>query len=321
MVPTDRQSFLYHCLRRLGYPVLEINVSEEQADDRIDEALKYYMDYHFAGSEKVYYKQRISDRNYPDRVYEIEVKNGGTGYSNTDTVTWVGDGQNLEATLTTDNAGTVTSINISHHGNDFRIAPEVSINTSTGSGAELKAELGGFIVLPENIIGAVRIFDLSSSFVTDNMFSIQYQIALNDLYTLTSQSMVPYYMTMSHLNLIQQLLVGKQLIRYNRHRNRLHIDMNWDRLKNGHYIIVEAYEVVDPEVFADVWGDRWLQQYCTALIKKNWGTNMKKFNNMQLPGGITFNGQQIYDEAVEEINKLEEDSHVSMAGIPQIFMG
>lgn len=178
-----------------------------------------------------------------------------------------------------------------------------------------------YITLPENIIGAVKIFDISSALGTasTNMFSITYQIALNDLWTFMSSSMVPYYMTMQHLNLLEQILVGKQSIRYERHRNRLYIDMDWTKFELGNYLIVEAYEVIDPTVFTDVWKDRWLLRYAYAQMKRQWGENMKKHQGMPMPGGIMLNGQQIYDEAVEEIRMLE-DEMINTYGLPPEFI-
>lgn len=140
-----------------------------------------------------------------------------------------------------------------------------------------------------------------------SLFNIRYQIALNDLYTLTNISLVPYFMAMQHIQLIEEVLVGKKPIRYNRHKNILYIDADWSLITETSYVIVEAYQVVDPNVYTDAWGDRWLQQYATALVKRQWGNNLKKFNGMQMPGGLTFNGQQIYDEAIEEINALEKE--------------
>lgn len=231
-VPTSRQEFKQYCLRSLGYPVIEINVDDDQVEDRIDQALKYYGDYHFDATEKVYYKHQITAADKANK----------------------------------------------------------------------------YIMLPDNIIGAVSIFSIGDPSVrADDLFNIRYQIALNDLYTLTSVSLVPYYMVMQHLSVISEMLVGKQPIRYTRHRNRLHIDMDWNTVNPGEYLLVEAYQVIDPEVFTDVWGDRWLFTYCEQLIKRQWGNNLKKFNGMQMPGGITFNGQQIYDEANEEIKKMEEE--------------
>jgi len=237
-VPTSRNEFKEYCLRSLGKPVIEINVDDDQVEDRIDQALKYYWDYHFDGSERIYYKHQITEQDKANK----------------------------------------------------------------------------FITLPDNIIGAVRIFPIGDPTVSSgDLFNIRYQIALNDLYTLTAVSMVPYFMVMEHLALITEMLVGQQGIRYNRHRNRLHVDMDWNKLDTGQYLLVEAYEVVNPDIFTDAWGDRWLFLYATALIKKQWGNNMKKFGNMQLPGGIVFNGQQVYDEADQEIKDLERDMVVNLA--------
>ena len=229
--PTSRSEFKAYCLRKLGAPVIEINVDDDQVEDRIDEALKYYWDYHFDGTERIYYKHQV------------------------------------------------TANNISQ----------------------------GYITLPENIIGAVRIFDVSGSMVTNNIFDIRYQIALNDMYTLTSVSMVPYYMAFQHIQLLEQLLVGQQPIRYNRHNDKLYVDMNWDKVHEGSYLIVEAYQILDPDEYTDAWSDRWLTRYATALIKKQWGSNLTKFIGMQLPGGVQFNGDRIYNDAVAEIEQMEKD--------------
>jgi hypothetical protein len=231
-VPTSRNTFKEFCLRKLGKPVIEINVDDDQIDDRIDESLKYYYDYHFDGSEKIYYKHQVTDQ---DKVNK-------------------------------------------------------------------------YIILPENIIGAVKVFPVGDpSMSTQDMFNIRYQIALNDLYTLTSVSMVPYFMVMQHLSLIQELLVGMQPIRYNRHSNKLYVDMSWDKYETGQFLLVEAYEVINPDVYTDAWGDRWLQEYCTAKIKYQWGTNLTKFTGLQLPGGVQFNGEKILNDAQAHIEKLESE--------------
>lgn len=233
--PTSRSEFKSYCLRKLGAPVIEINVEDDQVEDRVDEALKYYWDYHFDGTERIYYKHQITANNVVDK----------------------------------------------------------------------------YITLPENIIGAVRIFDISNSNMSTNLFDIRYQIALNDLYTLTSVSMVPYYMMFQHIQLMEQLLVGHQPIRYNRHTDKLHVDMDWNKLNVGNFLIVEAYEILNPDVYTDAWSDRWLTRYATALIKKQWGTNLSKFTGMQLPGGVQFNGDKIYNDAVNEIEQIEKDMATS----------
>jgi hypothetical protein len=229
--PTSRATFKEYCLRSLGKPVIEINVDDDQVDDRIDEALKYYWDYHFDGSEKLYYKYQVTDQTKADR----------------------------------------------------------------------------YITMPENVIGVINLFPVGQALNTNNLFNIRYQIALNDLYTLTSVSMVPYYMAMQHVQFLEQMLVGQQPIRYNRHMNRLYVDMDWNIISSGDYIVAEAYQIVDPDVYTDAWSDRWLLRYATCLIKLQWGNNLKKFQGMQLPGGIQFNGQKIYEEALQERMDLEKE--------------
>jgi hypothetical protein len=310
--PSSRAAFKQYCLRKLGKPVIEINVDDDQVEDRIDEALKYYWDYHFDGSTQTYYKHVFQPGDFPDVLKEVVVHDGGTGYSNTDTVTitrTTGDseGSGATASLSTYANGTIRAITVTAVGTNYRLDPTATITTSTGSGANITAYKGGYVTLPDNIMGAVRIFPIGDYIATNNIFNIRYQIALNDLYTLTYQSMVPYFMAFQHLQLLEQLLVGQQPIRYNRHTNRLYIDVNWNKVEAGQYLVIEAYEVVDPVKFTDVWNDRWLHRYATALIKKQWGNNLKKFSGIQMPGGVTFNGQQIYDEAEQEIEMMEKE--------------
>lgn len=227
----NRVGFKEYCLRDLGKPVININVDDLQVEDRIDEALRYYFDYHFDGSQKIYYKHQVTDQD----------------------------------------------------------------------------KTNGYITLPENIMGVVKIFDLSSAYNTSSLFDVRYQFAMNDMWLLTSASMAPYVMAMEHLQFMESILIGKVPLRYNRHVNKLYLDMDWNKINTGSYLIVEAYEIVDPAVFADVWDDRWLKEYCTALIKRQWGNNLKKFEGMEMPGGVKFNGQRIYDEAINEIEKLRHE--------------
>ena len=242
--PTTKAEFKEYCLRKLGKPVIEINVDDDQVDDRIDEALRYYYDYHFDGSDRTYYKHEITENDVANK----------------------------------------------------------------------------YITLPENIIGAVSVFSIGDpSIRADDLFNIRYQIALNDLYTLTNVSIVPYYMVMEHLSLLTEMLVGKQPIRYSRHKDRLYVDTDWGNLRVGSFLLVEAYEIVDPAVYADAWNDRWLQNYATALIKRQWGSNLTKFTGMSLPGGVQFNGEKIYNDAVDEINKMEQEM-ISSYSLPVLDM-
>ena len=230
--PTSREEFIEYCLRKLGKPVLEINVDNDQVEDRVDEALAYYHDYHFDGAQKIYLAHQITEQD----------------------------------------------------------------------------QINKYITIPEAIIGVINIFDIGDSYSTNNLFNLRYQISLNDLYAFSSTRYAPYYMAFQNIALAEELFVGKQSLRYNRHVNKLYIDMAWsEKTTVGEYIIIEAYEAIDPDTYSDVWKDRWLQNYATQLIKRQWGDNLKKFEGMTMPGGVTFNGQKIWDEANEEIAKLEQE--------------
>lgn len=242
--PTTRKEFKEWCLRKLGKPVIEINVDQDQADDRIDEALSYYWDYHFDGTEKTFLKHQITS---------------------------------------TDKAN-------------------------------------GYIDVPENIIGAINIFSLGSNITASTgMFNVQYQFVLNNIHDFVNYNMTNFYMSMQHLQFMEEILVGMQPIRYNRHINKLYIDTDWDRLNEGDYIVAECYSIVDPNIYADVWKDRWLQNYATAKIKFQWGSNLTKFVGMSLPGNVQFNGEQILNDAREEIQRLEEEM-ISSYSLPVIDM-
>ena len=244
-LPTTREQFKEYCLRRVGAPVTQINIDEDQLQDRIDDALQYYWDFHFDGTEKMYYKAQITQQDYDNK----------------------------------------------------------------------------YITMPDNIIGAIHVFPIGSSLSTNNLFNIRYQIALNDLYDLTATTMVPYYMAMQHIQFLEQLLVGQHPIRYNRRMNRLYIDMDWKRLRPGEFVIVEAFQIADPETFPKVWSDRWLQKYATEMIKQQWGQNLIKFQGVSLPGGMQFNGQKIYDDATAEIRRLEDTMISGFSNPVQMFMG
>jgi len=242
-IPTTRQQFKDYCLRRLGAGVTKINVSDEQVEDRIDEALKYYYDYHFDGSEKMFLKYIVTETDKTNR----------------------------------------------------------------------------YLTIPENIMGVINIFDIGSALSSVNMFDIRYQMALNDMYHYNNESLVPYYTMMSKIRLFEEIIIGKQPIRYNRHINKLYIDMNWDKLNTGDYIVVEAYQIVDPDVYTDAWGDRWLSHYATALIKQQWGMNLTKYTGIQLMGGITFDGNKILNDAERDITSLESEM-INSYSLPTAYM-
>lgn len=309
-LPTSRSEFKQFVLRNLGKTVIQINVSDEQVEDQIDLALQYYADYHFDGTQKHYYKIPITANLHSDAVRSLTISAGGTAYSNSDTITIsepVSGSNVATANLTTYSNGTISSVNLITNGANYPSAPTVTINTSTGSGGSITAELGGYVEIPENIIGISRVMPFHFFSAANDMFSVEYQFALNNLYTIVNTQLVPFYMAKQSLQLFQEVLIGRPSFRFNRHTNKLYIDVLNERLKVGEYLVVETFMVVEPTKYTNVWEDRWLIRYTTQLIKRLWGEHLSKFAGGKMPGGVEFNGQKIYDDAVAEIAKLEDE--------------
>jgi hypothetical protein len=250
---TNRTDFANYCLRRLGAPVIDINVDEEQINDRIDDALQYWQDYHFDGSQKIFWIKKIDATDVANR------------YLNTAT----------------------------------------AVDTSNSA---------------IQIAGITRIFPLTDSQATINMFDLRYQLRLNELYDFTSASYINYTLTAQHLRSLELMFTGEVPIRFQRHMQRLYIDWNWGSSEApvGTIVIAEAYALINPDTYTLVYSDRWMKEYCTALIKRTWGNNLKKFQGIQLPGGVILNGDKIYEEAVEEIERLEKEME-SNYGAPLEF--
>jgi len=244
-VVTSRQGLRDYCLRALGAPVLEINVDDDQLEDRIDEALEYWKQYHYDGIERVYLKH------------------------------------------------TVTSDDITNQ----------------------------YIPIADAVYGITRVIPISQTSSSKSLFDIQYQLRLHDLYDLTSTSIIYYKTVMAHIALLDMELNGPQMFRFNRLQNRLNIDLKWGTdVKEGNIIVCEAYRALDPVEFSKAWNESWLKKYVTALFKKQWATNIKKFSGIQLPGGVTLDGDKLYDEAVGEIKELEDELQNKSAPL-EFFLG
>jgi len=300
--PSTRQEFKDYCLRRLGFPVIQINVADDQVDDRIDDALQFFHDYHFEGCEKMYMKHRFTQEDIDRR----------------------------------------------------------------------------WIYCPDPVLFVIGVLPFDDSNSSVNMFDLRYQLRLHDLYDFTSVSYVSYEITMQHIRTLNLLFSGTPQFRFNRHHNKLFLDIDWDRDATvGEYVVVECYRKLSPESITltgtvsatntantltgtgtkfdqeildgdvitisgtelqvnhilspteiqlvktptanitngsivkagmtDVWDDRFLKRYATALIKYQWGSNLSKFAGVQMPGGVTLDGPRIMEEAQREIDKIEEE--------------
>ena len=259
-IPTSKSLFKDYCLRALGFGVIDINVSDDQADDRIDEALQYFAQYHYDGIEKMYLK------------YQVTAADITRASSNTTT--------------------TATDI------------IDSTVTASFGEG-------NGYIPMPPAVVSVLNIFPFDDS-ATNNMFDIRYQLRLNDLYDFSSTSIIQYQMTMQHLDYLSHILVGEKPVRFNQHQNRLYIDMDWTNdISAGEYLIIECYRKIDPASYTDIFDDIYLKRYATALIKRQWGANLSKFSGVAMLGGVTMNGETIYTQAQEELERLEEQIQLS----------
>ena len=256
-VPSTKATLKSYCLRALGDGVIDINVSDDQADDRLDEALQYFAQYHYDGIERMYLKHQITQAEL-DR-----------GVENT-------------TTAATD-----------------KVDSDITANWLEGK---------GFIPVPDTIVSVVNVFPLNDTGGGGNLFDVRYQLRLNDLYDFSSTSVIHYQMTMNQLDYLEHILVGETPIRFNQHQNRLYIDMDWtNKMNAGEYLVIECYRKLDPTSYTDIYDDIYLKRYATSLIKKQWGANLSKFSGVAMLGGVTMNGTDIYSQAIEEQNKLEEE--------------
>lgn len=243
--PQNRDQFKDLILRKAGMPVIELEIDDEQIDDSIDEALKYYHDYHFDGSERAYYRHQITQ-------------------------------QDLE---------------------------------------------NGYITLPQDIHYVTKVMPLGRNALTNNIFGARYQFALNDFFNITSMNLSYYSNTMTYISLISEMFSTMPGTSFNRHANRLYIHMDWKaNISEDKFLVIECTRILDPEVYTDVWNDRWLANYATVLIRRQIGLHLMKYN-ISLPGGVTYNGESIYNLAHQEKEKMEEEMISAYSLPPFDFVG
>lgn len=307
MAIASREDLKQYCLRELGAPVLEINVDDDQLNDRIDQALDYWRLYHYEGIEQIYMKQKIR----ASELYIVE--SVGTNAQISDILTGQTSGATCSVTSESSRRATNNMILVMNVVGTF--IPGETITGGHGFTAtladpaiQLNEYDNRYIDIPDAVYGITKILNIGQASSSKNMFDLQYQLRLNDLYDLTSTSIIYYKTVMQHLDLLDFELNGPVPFRFNRTMNRLFIDMKWKTdVVLGDYILVQGYRALDPDEFSKVWNENWLKRYTTAQFKRQWGTNMKKFGGLQLPGGVTLNGQETYDEAIAEIKELEDE--------------
>jgi hypothetical protein len=277
--PSTRQELIDYCLRRLGAPVLEINVDDDQIDDLVDDAIQYFNERHFDGVERMFLKYKIT---------QSDIDRGSA--KNTNGV----------GIVTTTGSSTITGYGTT------------SFNFYENS---------NYIQVPDSVIGIEKIFKFDTSSISGGMFSIKYQLFLNDLYYFNSVELLQYSMVKSYLEDIDFLLTADKQIRFNKRQNRLYLDIDWGAQAAGNYLVIDCYRALDPVNFSNVYNDSFLKKYLTSLIKRQWGQNLIKFRGVKLPGGIELNGREIYEDAEREIQQLKEVMMLEHELPPLDFIG
>jgi hypothetical protein len=323
MPVASREQHKQYCLRALGAPVLEINVDDDQLEDRIDEALEYWRQNHHEGIEKVYLKHRINCSTLTLSTPVAETFPLGAFIQGEIS------GARAKCAIQSNKESQGTELIVRYVEGEFQAGENISTLDGTSVTATLaqanfytagETELK-YIALPDIVYGVTRMLPFAGTQTSKSMFDIQYQLRLNDLYDLTSTSIIYYKQVMGHLALLDLELNGRPMFRFNRLQNRLFPDINWDAdIIPGDFIVLEGYRALDPAQFTRVWNDSWMKHYTTALFKRQWGSNLKKFAGIQLPGGVSLDGQSMYDEAMGEIKELE-DSLTGKSAPLEFFLG
>ena len=283
-MPSTRQELIEYGKRQLGYPVLEINVADEQIEDNLDDVFTLYQDRHMDGVEKMYLKHKIT-KDFTDTIQATSAPSRETSTGLTTT--------------------TSSSVNIT------------GVGVTTFSFEETQ----NFIQIPDAVIGIEKVWKVDSRAIASNMFNITYQLFLNEIYYFSSMELLSYTQTKRYLEDIDFILHPDKQIRFNRRQNRLYIDSDYSSMKEDDYLIIECYRVLDPNDYPKVYNDRWVKRYFTAKLKKQWGMNLIKYQGVKLPGGVELNGRQIYEDGVAEMQALEDKMTTEYELPPLDFIG
>lgn len=327
-VPTDRTSFKEWVLRALGDPVLQINVDDTQVEDRIDEALYIYREnhmdaiyknylYHAVTASKMTFAAPFTGSFIFDETIIGQTTNTHGNYVSTldaNTITFYGreDGMHF--------ADGETVIGLSSGASGTIITSNANASVF---GTVLGEQDNRYIDLPSSIISVTKVWPTYTQAGTnDILFDPQNQFNMSLMTNFTHNSLIPYVMGRQYQQLVQETLRGRPLIRYQRHMNRLFLDMSFvSNLRPGRFVVIECYQIIDEATFPDIWTDRWLQRYAIALVKRQWGMNLSKFNGIALPGGVTLDGVRMLTEANQEVKDLEEELRNTYQLPPDMMIG
>ena len=271
--PSSRSEFKQYCLRQLGAPVLEINLADEQCEDIIDDGIQFFQERHFDGCARMFLKYQITQGDI-DRGQASPKPGSDKG----------------SAGIVTTTATAPASSGISTVAVDFDWT-----------------ENSNYLQVPPSIVGVYKVFHFDgANTITNNMFSVKYQLFLNDIYYWGSTEILSYAMVKTFLEDIQFALTTEKQIRFNKRMDRLYLDIDWSSVTVNDFLVMECFRVLDPSDYGRVWNDSFLKPYVTALMKRQWGQNLLKFQGVKLPGGVELNGRQIYDDGEKDLERIRE---------------
>ena len=279
--PSTRSELITYAKRQLGAPVLEINVADEQVEDLLDDAIQYFQERHFDGVYPSFLKYKLTE----DDITRGRSRDGQTDNIGITTTT---------ATATIDGGTTTFSF----------------------------TETANYLQLPNDIIGVSKVFHFDgSNRMSSGMFSLKYQLFLNDVYFYGSTELLTYAMTKTYLEDINFLLTTQKQIRFNKRQNRLYLDIDWSSVSADEFLVFDVFRTLNPNDYAKVYNDSFLKRYFTALVKRQWGQNLMKFQGVKLPGGVELNGRQIYDDAMNDLAIIREQMSNTYEIPPLDFIG
>tara|TARA_B100000902_G_scaffold184433_1_gene177013 strand:+ start:106 stop:933 length:828 start_codon:yes stop_codon:yes gene_type:complete len=272
--PATRAQLKEYCLRKLGKPVIEINVDDDQVEDLIDDTIQLFNERVYDGIERTYLKYKFT---------ADDLANGRS--------------RNLTTTKTDTNLG----------------ANPASRTLSFEEGR-------GYLTVPDHIIGIVGVAPIANTYV-NSMFGFRHQFFLNDFYNFYAYDILNLEMTMQYISTLEFLIEGNKPLRYNKVQNRLYLDLDWNRVADNDYVLIDCYRALDPNTYTKIYNELFVKKYLTALVKRQWGQNLIKFTGIKMPGGVEFNGRQLYDDAQGEIEKIEGEMLSKYETAPLDFVG
>lgn len=314
-----REKLTNYIYNKLGYPVVEVNVAEEQVDYAIDDAIEFAQDYHDDFTDKVYYKHQVSGT-------EVTLSsNSANSFVIGEQVTGTNGASFTIFSIPAENKLVTSIVNGTLIGSEVITGTTSGFSTTlAGSNPVLIGDIqNGYVTLPEGIQTVLKVLPIHNNKNSANfIFDVKYQFAQSDYINQQRGDLVYYQVTQDYLSLMEFQFNVNPRIEYNRYTNVCRLDFNWEReVLPNQFVVFEAYAIVDYNAFGRLLNDRLFKELCVAKVKRQWGTNTKKYAGVSLPGGVTIQGDKIYQEGTEEEIAIQEEIKKTMQPPALPFFG